>query len=162
MNVKAATEQDASFLFELFASQKIAELGLDHLEPSLKNSIISMQWNARNQSYLQTFPGMKHFIIMHNNEPVGSLVTNDTLQEIHIIDILISPSFRNLGIGTLLLKQLQSDASQQNVPLRLHVALNNAAKRLYERMGFYVYQQDSVYLSMQWLPNSLSFTQLTN
>ena len=153
MDLKAATEEDASFLFKLFSEEKIAELGLEQVDAHFQNSIISMQWNSKNQSYLQNFPHFKTFVIVYKNQALGSLMINYTPQEIHIIDILISSSFRNLGIGTLLFKQLQLEAQQQKIPLRLQVAIGNPAQRLYERLGFSAYQSDLVYLSMEWMPD---------
>lgn len=158
MNLKAATEQDASFLFTLFEAQKTAELGLDHVDIHFKNSIISMQWNSKNQSYLHRFPDLQTFVISHEEQAVGSCMIHYTPQEIHMIDILISSSFRNLSIGTLLFKQLQLEAQQQKIPLRLQVAIGNPAQRLYERLGFNIYQSDQVYLSMEWIPSSSQST----
>ncbi|MFD1990609.1 GNAT family N-acetyltransferase [Paenibacillus nicotianae] len=158
MNLKAATEQDASFLFTLFEAQKTAELGLDNVDIHFKNSIISMQWNSKNQSYLHRFPDLQTFVILYEEQAVGSCMIHYTPQEIHMIDILISSSFRNLSIGTLLFKQLQLEAQQQKIPLRLQVAIGNPAQRLYERLGFNIYQSDQVYLSMEWIPSSSQST----
>lgn len=158
MPLKAATEQDASFLFKLFEAQKTAELELYHVDIHFKNSIISMQWNSKNQSYLHSFPNLQTFVILHEEQAVGSCMIDYTPQEIHVIDILISSTFRNLNIGTLLFKQLQLEAQQQKIPLRLQVAVDNPAKRLYDRLGFNIYQSDPVYLSMEWIPSSFQST----
>lgn len=158
MPLKAATEQDASFLFELFEAQKTAELGLENVDSHFKNSIISMQWNSKNQSYLHSFPNLNTFVIWYEEQAVGSCMIDYTPQEIHIIDILISSNFRNLGIGTLLFKQLQLEAQQQKIPLRLQVAIGNPAQRLYERLEFKTYQSDQVYVSMEWMPSSFQST----
>jgi predicted GNAT family acetyltransferase len=42
----------------------------------------------------------------------------------------------NRGLGTTLLRNLQSEAAAAGKPLRIHVERFNPALRLYERLGF--------------------------
>ena len=56
--------------------------------------------------------------------------------EIRIVDIALLAEFCNRGIGTTLLRGLQSEAAAAGKPLRIHVERFNPALRLYERLGF--------------------------
>ena len=60
--------------------------------------------------------------------------------EIHINNIAMRPDFRARGIGTALLRQVLSEGSRlgaRRATLEVR-ASNEGARRLYERMGFYV------------------------
>jgi hypothetical protein len=53
-----------------------------------------------------------------------------------IVDIALLPQYCNRGIGTTLLRDLQSEAAAAGKPLRIHVERFNPALRLYQRLGF--------------------------
>jgi ribosomal-protein-alanine N-acetyltransferase len=60
--------------------------------------------------------------------------------EIHINNIAMRPEFRARGIGTALLRQVLAEGQQlgaRRATLEVR-ASNEGARRLYERMGFYV------------------------
>jgi ribosomal-protein-alanine N-acetyltransferase len=60
--------------------------------------------------------------------------------EIHINNLAMRPRFRAQGIGTALLQQVLSEAralGARRAPLEVR-ASNVPARRLYERLGFYV------------------------
>lgn len=152
MELITATDNDAGFIFDLFATQKILELHLDQIDRNSKDVLVDMQWQARNQSYNNQFPDLKTWIIRHENQAVGAVLLNQTPQDIRIVDIIISSNFRNLGIGTLLLKEIQANAQQNNLTIHLQVAISNPAQHLYKRLGFICDQTDPVYMSMRWVP----------
>ena len=60
--------------------------------------------------------------------------------EVHINNIAMRPGFRAQGIGTALLRQVLAEGQQLGARrATLEVRASNAgARRLYERMGFYV------------------------
>jgi ribosomal-protein-alanine N-acetyltransferase len=60
--------------------------------------------------------------------------------EIHINNVAMRPDFRERGIGTALLRRVLADARQlgaRRATLEVR-ASNERARRLYERLGFYV------------------------
>ena len=60
--------------------------------------------------------------------------------EIHINNVAILPEFRGMGIGTTLLHHVLAEATRlgaKRATLEVR-ASNSAARRLYERLGFYV------------------------
>ena len=62
------------------------------------------------------------------------------LDEIHINNVAVRPQFRGRGIGTALLHHVLAEARQlgaKRATLEVR-ASNEAARRLYERLGFYV------------------------
>ena len=73
-------------------------------------------------------------IVSSTSQSDGS--TSPAEDEIRIVDIALLPEFCNRGIGTTLLRGLQSEAAAAGKPLRIHVERFNPAMRLYERLGF--------------------------
>jgi Acetyltransferase (GNAT) domain len=71
-------------------------------------------------------------------------------EEIRIVDIALLPAYCNRGVGTTLLRGLQSEAAAAGKPLRIHVERFNPALRLYERLGFRPIEDKGVYLFMEW------------
>ena len=62
------------------------------------------------------------------------------LDEIHINNVAVRPQFRGVGIGSALLRHALAEARQlgaRRATLEVR-ASNDAARRLYERLGFYV------------------------
>ena len=60
------------------------------------------------------------------------------------------PAYCNRGIGTTLLRGLQSEAAAAGKPLRIHVERFNPALSLYHRLGFRQMDDRGVYLFMEW------------
>jgi len=60
------------------------------------------------------------------------------------------PEYCNRGIGTTLLRGLQSETAAAGKPLRIHVERFNPALRLYQRLGFRQIDDRGEYLFMEW------------
>jgi ribosomal protein S18 acetylase RimI-like enzyme len=70
--------------------------------------------------------------------------------ELRIIDIALLPEYRRRGVGSFLLDRLREEASGNALPLRIHVERHNAARALYERLGFRAVADRGVYLFLEW------------
>ncbi|HYL52750.1 MAG TPA: N-acetyltransferase, partial [Acidimicrobiia bacterium] len=58
---------------------------------------------------------------------------------IHLVELQVAPPHRNAGLGGRLLAEVERTARQQRAPtLSLTTAIDNPARRLYERNGFHV------------------------
>ncbi|MEL7531197.1 MAG: GNAT family N-acetyltransferase [Bacteroidota bacterium] len=67
------------------------------------------------------------------------------------IGIAIRESFRGQGVGTVLIRSIQQKYLDLGVRrLSLSTDKRNAAKRLYERMGFQVVMEEETALTMLW------------
>jgi len=92
-------------------------------------------WELQNRS-------MCHILLVRTAEcPVaGFCAFWLVFDEVHINNIAMRPGFRAQGIGTALLKQVLAEGQQLGARrATLEVRASNAgARRLYERMGFYV------------------------
>ena len=61
------------------------------------------------------------------------------------------PEYRNQGIGTLLLRQLQEEANRGRKPLRLQIIRFNRAVNLLERLGFVRTSETGTHFQMEWM-----------
>jgi ribosomal-protein-alanine N-acetyltransferase len=92
-------------------------------------------WELQNRSVC-------HIFVVRAIEPrvVGFCTFWLVLDEIHINNVAIRPEFRGRGIGTALLHHILAEAARlgaRRATLEVR-ASNEGARRLYERLGFYV------------------------
>jgi ribosomal protein S18 acetylase RimI-like enzyme len=146
---RAATAEDEVFLFRLYAASR-ADLDAIGLPPEQKDLLVKMQFNAQRQQYSSAFPAAENTIILIDEVPVGRMLINKTASEFRLIDIVLLPQFRGLGVGTRLIQDLIHDAEAANALVILQVRKENVALNLYRRLGFVVNQDDGVYVSMEW------------
>lgn len=151
VTVRPANLDDEDFLFELFATTR-PELSLLNLEESQKQALIKMQFNAQRQQYDACYPEAESGIILSGGQAIGRLLVDRSEREIVLIDIALMPEHRNLGIGTGLIRKLLGEAAGAGKAVRLHVLKSNPALRLYERLGFYRVEDQSMYFEMKCEP----------
>ena len=151
VTVRPATPDDEAFLFQLFATTR-PELSLLNLEESQKLALIKMQFDAQRQQYDACYPQAEGGIILSGGQAVGRLLVDRSEREIILIDIALLPEHRNRGIGTGLIRKLLGDAASAGKAVRLHVLKSNPALRLYERLGFYRVEGQSMYFEMKCEP----------
>ena len=123
------------------------------LPPGLPPPLIQMQYLAEHTAYKANYAETGHEIIKENGQPIGRWWLHHSETGILLVDIRIHPSAQRRGIGTQLLRQLQS---QSALPIRLSVSLTNpAACNLYTRLGFIQTAQSGMHIQMEWTPPSL-------
>ncbi|KAK5662102.1 hypothetical protein OQA88_8007 [Cercophora sp. LCS_1] len=92
-------------------------------------------------------------IILIDGKDVGSIDVVEDAKSIRLTGFELRPEFQGLGIGTRILRILQSQAAGRGVPLLLGVFIvNSRAKALYERMGFEEIGRSEIKIDMRWDP----------
>ncbi|MEO0927323.1 MAG: GNAT family N-acetyltransferase [Cyanobacteria bacterium J06643_13] len=76
------------------------------------------------------------------------LVKNDA--EIYLAEIQIRDRYQNLGIGSKILKDLMHQTEVSQKRLRLKVIQGNPALKLYQRLGFVVFETSSTHLKLEF------------
>ncbi len=151
ITVRPAGPDDEVFLAQLFASTR-PEFSFLDLPESQKQFLMTMQLNAQRQQYDASYPEAESAIILLHGQPIGRMLVDRNEREFTLIDIALSPEHRNAGIGTNLIRELLNEASAARKPVRLHVAKSNPAQRLYQRLGFSLVADQSMYFEMIFEP----------
>jgi len=90
------------------------------------------------------------YIITNNKQQVGLLKLGLMEDRIHIRQFQVMPMLQGKGIGAFVLEAVRKKALAYNLPITLFVLLDNPAKSLYLRHGFYVEAQLEKEYKMRW------------
>ena len=145
---------DEEFLVELYYSTR-DDISQAPIDDEQKKTLSLMQYLAQKQHYLTYYPDSSHDIILFDGERVGRLWTDRLETEIIVVDISLLSEYRNLGIGTFLLKKIFDEAEQTKRILNLHVLqTNTGAIRLWERLNFkFIDSEAPTHFKMRWRPD---------
>ncbi len=144
--------RDRAFLKDLYASTRREELSRVDWSDDQKGAFLEMQFEAQHRFYLETFKAASFDVILRDGRPIGRLYVDRRPGEIRLIDIAISPDFRNQGIGARLLRNLLKEGGETGRRVTIHVERFNPALNLYRRLGFREVEDSGVYYLMEWLP----------
>jgi len=153
VQLRPATENDAGFLRRLFFTIRAPEFQLAGLVGPQLEMLLGQQYQAMRTHYDRVYPDAQYVIFERDDEPVGYQATLDT-ETLHLLDIALVPEWQNQGLGTLRMRALQQQATESGKPLTLTVEKFNPALRLYQRLGFVVYDDSDVYQRMRWTPSA--------
>jgi ribosomal protein S18 acetylase RimI-like enzyme len=148
--LRPACAGDEAFLFELYCTTRNEEIAAWGLDSSQQEILLRMQFNAQRQHYELAYGAREHSIIMVGNRPTGRIMVFRSEQEFVLVDIALLPDARGMGIGAALIADLLTEAERAGKPVSLHVAKDNRARRLYERLGFEICEDTGMYFKMEW------------
>jgi len=144
---------DQALLFRIYSATRHDEMAVVPWDDEQKHQFLTMQFNAQQNDYLNRFPDAEHSIIVADGQDVGRVWIDRRDDEIRLLDIAVLPNHRNAGIGQIMLKRLQTEAGLTGAALRHSVyTTNDAALRLYERLGFVVVEDFDTHVLMEWQP----------
>jgi ribosomal protein S18 acetylase RimI-like enzyme len=142
---------DIGFLRALYSELRAEEVAQVPWPPEQKAAFLDSQFSLQHKHYLTHFSDADFLLIEAQGRPAGRLYLSRQPQEFLIVDISLLPQWRNSGVGSCLIEYAQTLAKNQNASLSLHVDnRNNAARRLYERLGFVATIQEGPYTGMRW------------
>lgn len=151
--LRPARPEDLEFLFCLYASTRVEELAPVPWSPEQKTAFLRQQFEAQDSHYRQHYAGAEFLVIELDGAPVGRLYRLRMADEHRLMDIALLPQYRGQGLGTRLLREVMEAASQEGLPVRIHVEKFNPALRFYERLGFRVLEDRGVYWFMERAPD---------
>ena len=147
-------EDDAEFLYGLYASTRAEEMRMLPWTEEMKERFLRMQFHAQTTYYDEHYDASEFFIVERDDHRIGRLYIERNPDDIRIVDIALIPETRRSGIGTMLLKEILEDARRSGTPVSIHVEHYNPAMRLYLRLGFQHVATNGVYHLMRWTPSS--------
>jgi GNAT superfamily N-acetyltransferase len=150
VSLRPATADDEPFLYEVYASTRADEMAQVPWDAAQKEAFVKMQFAAQQTHYSKYYGGTSQDIILLGNRPVGRLYVAREDAVIRILDITLLPEHRNQGIGTPLIKELIAEAAVASKPLTIHVETYNPSRRLFERLGFSIIEDEGFYHLMEW------------
>nr|WP_312987063.1 N-acetyltransferase [Comamonas koreensis] len=141
MNIRPATAGDQAVLFEVHRSVFRA-----HIE-----KLWGWDEGWQRENFYAEFASSATSVIDVDGCIGGYIQIKDEHDRIYVQNIAISEELQGRGIGTQLLKGLQSNAAARKVPLQLGVfRTNTTAQRLYERLGFHQVGETHTHVEMSW------------
>jgi ribosomal protein S18 acetylase RimI-like enzyme len=156
LTYRPITDADAPFLYDVYASTRQEELAPLEWDEAQKTEFLQMQFRAQHAYYQEHYGGASFQVILWNGEPAGRLYVHRRSDEIRIIDVALLPPYRGRGIGSRILRELLIEGAALGLPVRIHVERQNPALRLYERLGFRLFEDRGVYLFLERPPGPLA------
>jgi ribosomal protein S18 acetylase RimI-like enzyme len=151
ITLRPVAPEDSAFTFQVYASTRAAELARTGWLDIQQQAFLKMQFKLQQASYKDKFPEAEDNIILRDGEAIGRIIVDRTHPgEIRGVDVAILPDARNSGVGTYLIQNLLEEASAAGKPFRIQVEKHNeAAFRLYERLGFVHLGESGTHISME-------------
>jgi ribosomal protein S18 acetylase RimI-like enzyme len=157
VTLRPCSAEDAEFLYRVYASSREREMSLlVDWNDVQKELFLRDQFRLQHHHYQTNYPDARYDIIEKNGEAIGRFYVARMRNEIRIMDIALLAEHRGQGVGRALLEDLLREATGARKFVSLHVEADNPAKRLYERMGFFVAGEVSFYELMHWIPPGLN------
>lgn len=150
LSVRREHPDDRAFLECLYASTREHEMCLLDWSREAKKAFIRQQFEAQHAHYRQHYSDAEFWIVEVGGRPVGRIYVQGRDDEIRLMDIALVPERKGKGIGTALMRRVLDIASEEGIPVRLHVEPDNRAVNLYRRLGFVKLEDRGVYQFMEW------------
>ena len=150
VTLRPARTEDDEFLCAVYASSREQEMAQVPWSAEQREAFIRFQFAAQQQHYQTEYPDAEHRIVLVNGQPAGRLYVDRRANEIRIMDITLLTALRGQGVGSRLIGELMEEARQARKRLTIYVESFNRSRRLFERLGFVVVEQDGFLLLFEW------------
>ncbi|MFN2578253.1 MAG: GNAT family N-acetyltransferase [Pyrinomonadaceae bacterium] len=155
ITLQPVRETDRDFLLQLYKSSRGDDLRALGWSEDRISDFLEMQHEAQRNLENEGEHTSDQLVLM-NRKPIGRLSIEARTDEIRCIDLALLPEYRNQGVGTLLINQLQAQAASAKCPLHLQVIRFNRAVNLFERLGFRRTSETGTHFQMEWLPANVT------
>ncbi|MEG0182737.1 MAG: GNAT family N-acetyltransferase [Stenotrophomonas sp.] len=148
---REAGDEDLPFFRQLYADTRAAELAAVPWPDALRQQFLDSQFALQHQHYTSHYQPAHYLLIADNGGAVGRLYVHHDGRVATIIDIALLDRARGRGIGSALLRHVQGKALDEGLQaVVLHVQKgNDAALRLYQRLGFQTESDTGSHLLMR-------------
>jgi ribosomal protein S18 acetylase RimI-like enzyme len=154
ITLRPVTEADQDFLLTAYASTRAAEMAMVPWSAEQKDTFVKAQFAAQTSHYAAAYPGASHEIICCDGVAAGRLYLDRRAQELHILDVIVLPQFRNAGIGSFVLGQVLEEAGKSGQPVTIYVESFNPSFGLFRKLGFQLSSQDGFQCLLRWSPGA--------
>ena len=130
--LRPATDADYDFLYDLHVA-------------TIKTTVdATWGWDDDAQQVLfrERWSPAETQVVVVEDQDVGTLRLVENQDEVIINLIEIHPDYQNRGLGSTIIQDILTEAHQRSLPVLLSVLkANEAAYRLYERLGFEIIEE---------------------
>lgn len=152
IELRPACMADQAFLMRLYASTRNEEVRLHGCDAVTEAMLTELQFKAQQTHFQLDYPDAEVTIIAERERPIGRLYVHYSVEEMRLVNVSLLPDYRGRGIGKGLLRGLQAHSQRLMLPLRLSVALDNPAQKLFQRCGFAMQAEEGTHAQMEWQP----------
>lgn len=145
VSYRPMADSDLPFVAELYASTRREEIAPLGWPTELQEAFLKQQHEAQHSHYLQHFGDAERLIIERAGQAIGRIYLRDDSGRLHIVDISLLPASRGQGIGGAILRDILHQARSSQKAMSIRVEKFNPARRLYDRLGFQVIEDQGVY-----------------
>jgi ribosomal protein S18 acetylase RimI-like enzyme len=156
LTLREATVEDEPFLLRVYADSRREEIAHVPWTDGQRHAFLASQFAAQYRYYRENYDGATYHIVLADGQPVGRLFVARWPDEIRIMDIALLTECRGAGVGTSVMRELCDEADKIGTPIGIHVEKQNAARRLYTRLGFEEREDRGVYLYLVRSPRRVS------
>jgi ribosomal protein S18 acetylase RimI-like enzyme len=151
ISYRPMTDGDLPFVAALYAGTRAEEVAATGWPVPMQAAFLEQQHRAQHAHYRSSWPDGEWLLIERAGEPIGRLYLAGQDDMLLLVDISLLPGERGAGLGGAILADLLAGERR---PVQLHVERTNRARRLYERLGFEVVEEQAIYLRMIRQPPS--------
>ncbi|HOP06338.1 MAG TPA: GNAT family N-acetyltransferase [candidate division Zixibacteria bacterium] len=140
ISLRTASDADSEFFFEVTkaALGKYIELTWGWDEDQQRR-LHEEKWHIDNS-----------YVVIAEGREMGTLRYEEGSERFYVRSLYLLPAWQNRGIGTRIMRLIMDRASSAGLPVGLHVLKNNPARRLYERLGFVIIDQNETHFEMEF------------
>lgn len=153
IRVRPERDSDLPFLRSLYATTRM-DVASSNLPQRQKQEFIESQFRAQWQSYHTNYVNAEFLIVEKKHKPIGKLYVSRMPKETRVIDIIIAPEHRNKGIGTGLLRAMQTEAKLAGACVTLHAEKMGNMSGYYLQLGFEIVAEKEAHYLMKWASGS--------
>ncbi len=140
-NLRVCTKDDIYFIFEL------KKLCLKWYIDKIYGWDDLTQLNKTKEEFDKLYQYMKIIIVDGKDIGITTFIKRDNFYNIGLL--MIHPDYQNKKIATNILNNYISIAKNDNKRLVLKTYKYNPARRLYERLGFKIYDEDNTHVYLE-------------
>jgi ribosomal protein S18 acetylase RimI-like enzyme len=152
--LREEADADQPVVDALYRSTRWTELEQVPWPDEAKRQFLDSQSRLQADHYRRNYPGAVLGLLERVGVPVGRFYLHASPGEFRLMDIVLLPEHRGIGLGERMLRALMQVAQAQGRSITLHVEPNNPAQRLYARLGFALIEDRGVYHFLGWSPPS--------
>ncbi|MBZ0303361.1 MAG: GNAT family N-acetyltransferase [Anaerolineae bacterium] len=105
------------------------------------------------EAFRQRFRLENHWLILVGKMAAGHIQRESSPDREFIAQISLLPEYQGRGIGSAVVRAIQAEAAPAGKLVELRVLRTNPdARRLYERLGFVVFDSNETHEWMRWTP----------